>query len=197
MKKVLLTAFEPYDRWQDNASWLALADLTSWYEGSSELITRRYPVDLTSLSQKLKQDLQQPVDFVVLCGQSPGSTHLRLENVALNLRTDGTELVEGGATAYTSARPLEPIAAKMRDAGIPSRVSHHAGTYLCNAALYLSQHYLLGDHRNTPSIFVHIPLTPAQVAQSNDDSASMSTPMASAALAILIESMASVQPDAV
>ena len=28
MKKVLVTAFEPYDRWKTNASWLALVHLT-------------------------------------------------------------------------------------------------------------------------------------------------------------------------
>ena len=57
MTRALLTAFEPYDRWSDNASWLALVELTRWYEGPLDVTTRRYPVDLVAMSGKLRSDL--------------------------------------------------------------------------------------------------------------------------------------------
>ncbi|MEM9369366.1 MAG: pyroglutamyl-peptidase I [Planctomycetota bacterium] len=189
MPRILLTAFEPYDRWKENASWSTLVELTRWYEGPAELVTRRYPVELTSMSQRLRADLQTAYDHVILCGQAPGSSFLRLESVSLNVRTDGTELIAGGPAAYKCNLPLTAIAAQIRSAGVPARMSHHAGTYLCNAALYLSQHYLRSMDLATPSLFVHIPLMPSQVALLDEDSPSMSSALAGAAMAILIESL--------
>ncbi len=185
--RVLLTAFEPYDRWADNASWLALIDLTRWYDGAVELVTRRYPVDLNRMSEKLRTDLQEDYDFALHCGQAPGASRLRLEAIGLNLRTEGGEILSGAPAAYRSPLPLSETTDRIREAGIPAAVSHHAGTYLCNAALFLSQHYIRSFGMRTSSAFVHIPLTPAQVARDGSDSPSMSTPMVSAALAIMIE----------
>ncbi len=189
MTRVLLTAFEPYDRWPENASWLAIVDLTRWYEGPVELITRRYPVDLGKMSEKLRTDLQEDYEFALHCGQAPGSSHLRLEAIGLNLRTDGSEILSGAPAAYRSSLPLESMVNRIRQAGIPAAVSHHAGTYLCNAALFLSHHYTHSFGMRTASAFVHVPLAPAQVARENSDSPSMSTPMISAALAILIQGL--------
>ena len=89
MTRVLITAFNSYDRWPDNSSWLALADLTKWYDGNAEITTRRYPVDLTQMSEKLRLDLQTNYDFAIHLGQSPGSTLIKLEAVGLNVRSDG------------------------------------------------------------------------------------------------------------
>ncbi len=189
MTRVLITAFEPYDRWPENSSWLALADLTEWYDGSAQITTRRYPVDLTQMSEKLRKDLQTNHDFAIHLGQSPGSTLIKLEAVGLNVRSDGTPLIEQAPEAYRSPLPLARCYHSLINAGIPSEVSHHAGTYLCNAALYLSQHYSRSFGLNTRSLFVHIPLAPAQAARDSGRLASISTPMASAAIALIIEQL--------
>lgn len=187
MTRVLLTAFEPYDRWSENSSWLALAELTRWYDGAAQLTTRRYPVDLAVMSDRLQQDLQADYDFAVHLGQSPGSTQIKLEVVGLNTRTDGAPLIEDAADAYRSPLPLADCAQLLIEANIPAAVSHHAGTYLCNAALFLSQHYAREFGLQTKSLFIHIPLTPAQAARDPARPASMSTPLASAAVAIVLE----------
>jgi pyroglutamyl-peptidase len=183
--RILLTAFEPYDRWQENSSWLSLVDLTHWYDGVAEVTTRRYPVDLTRMSEQLSKDLQQDYDFAIHLGQSPGATHVKIEAVGLNVRSDGTPLVEDAPAAYRSPLKLDQFERALADAGIPVEISHHAGTYLCNAALFLSQHYTESFGLKTKSLFVHIPLTPAQAAKESVRLASMSTPMASAAIAII------------
>ena len=187
--RILLTAFEPYDRWPENSSWLALCDLTRWYDGNIDLTTRRYPVDLTRMSELLRKDLQENYDLAVHLGQSPGSTSLRLEAVGLNVRSDGSPLIPSASEAYRSSLPLHACNQSLLEAGIPSDVSHHAGTYLCNAALYLSQHYARSFGLNTQSLFVHIPLAPAQASKDPARPASMSTPMASAAVAIVIQQL--------
>jgi pyroglutamyl-peptidase len=192
--RILLTAFEPYDRWPENSSWLALVDLTGWYDGPVELTTRRYPVDLTEMSSRLRNDLREDYDFALHLGQSPGSTLIKLESVGLNVRSDGSPLLAEAPTAYRSSLRLECCQAALIAAGIPCEVSHHAGTYLCNAELFLSQHYAQSFGLRTESAFVHIPLTPAQAARDHGRLASLSTPMAAAAIALLIDQIASSTP---
>ena len=189
MTRVLLTAFEPYDRWPENSSWLALADLTKWYDGSADLTTRRYPVDLTKMSERLRKDLQEDYDLSLHLGQSPGATLIKLESVGLNVRSDGTPLISEAPAAYRSPLALDRCYRSLRSAGIPAEVSHHAGTYLCNAALFLSQHYSQSFGLRTQSAFVHIPLAPAQAAQDSGRLASMSTPMSAAAIALIVDQL--------
>ncbi|MGI9467859.1 MAG: pyroglutamyl-peptidase I [Rubripirellula sp.] len=189
MTRILITAFEPYDRWPANSSWLALMDLTRWYDGDAEITTRRYPVDLSRMSENLRKDLQANFDFAIHLGQSPGSTIIKLESVGLNVRSNGSPLISNAPEAYRSGLLLEPCHRELVAAGIPSEISHHAGTYLCNAALYLSQHYSKSYGLRTKSLFLHIPLAPSQAASDKGSPASMSTPMASAAVAMVIQNL--------
>ena len=191
MTRVLITAFEPYDRWPENSSWLALIDLTRWYDGDAEITSRRYPVDLTRMSESLRKDLQGDFDFAIHLGQSPGSTHIKLEAVGLNVRSDGSPLIQDAPEAYRSPLPLDRCQRALTNAGIPSEVSHHAGTYLCNAALFLSQHYAKSFALRTRSLFVHVPLSPGQAAVDQGSPASISTPMSSAAIAMVLEQLRS------
>ncbi len=190
MTRVLITAFEPYDRWPENSSWSALIDLTHWYDGPATIVTRRYAVDLTRMSQNLRKDLQDDFEFAIHLGQSPGHPLIKLEAVGLNVRSDGSPLIDGAPDAYRSPLPLEKCCRSLLEAGIPSEVSHHAGTYLCNAALFLSQHYARSFGMKTKSAFIHMPLTPAQAAQDPASRfASMSTAMESAAIAVVIDEL--------
>ncbi len=191
MSRVLITAFEPYDRWPENSSWLALVDLTKWYDGSAEVTTRRYPVDLTRMSEALRKDLQENYELAIHLGQSPGATLIKLESVGLNVRSEGSPLIKDAPEAYRSPLSLDRCCHCLIESGIPSEVSHHAGTYLCNAALYLSQHYSKAFGLRTKSLFVHLPLAPAQAARDGGHLASMSTPMASAAVAMILEQLRS------
>ena len=43
MTRVLLTAFQPYEGWQTNASWLALVELTRDLPDQPMVTTRLYP----------------------------------------------------------------------------------------------------------------------------------------------------------
>ncbi|MEL6108352.1 MAG: pyroglutamyl-peptidase I [Planctomycetota bacterium] len=191
MTRILLTAFEAYDRWNENSSWLALVDLTSWYDGDLQFTTRRYPVDLDRVLVQLEKDLEGNFDLAIHVGQSPGSSVVRLESVGLNLRANGEPLVGDGPMAYRSTVDLDCCLQKLTASGIPSQLSHHAGTYLCNATLYLSHHLCMQMGRPTHSLFMHLPLTPAQVARAQETMPSMSTPMQSAAVAVVADTLAS------
>jgi pyroglutamyl-peptidase len=73
-------------------------------------------------------------------------------------------LVEGGPAAYFARLPVTTLAAHMSAAGAPTAVSHSAGAYICNEALYVAQHHLATSGRDLPSGFIHVPYLPEQAA---------------------------------
>lgn len=187
MPSVLLTAFEPYDHWQENSSWLALVELTRWLEDTQHITTRRYPVSLPGVRKRLAEDLRGNYDLVLHLGQAPGATHILLEAVGLNVHANGQPLIDDAPTAYRSALPLAQWREQLCEAGIPAQVSQHAGTYLCNATLFLSQHLIAQQQMASQVAFVHLPLTPAQAAREPSMRASMSTPLVAAAIAAMLQ----------
>ncbi|MEX0585293.1 MAG: pyroglutamyl-peptidase I [Pirellulales bacterium] len=148
MMRVLVTAFGPYDNWSENASWLALVRLTQDLPANLSVTTRRYPVDFATLKRLLSQDLEAGFDVLLATGQAPGSSHIRLEQLGINIGGHHGQLPEqyqpladDGPVAYRSMLPLASWAQRIRAAGIPAQVSHHAGTFLCNATLYWAHYW--------------------------------------------------------
>ena len=172
---VLVTAFEPYGEWELNASWLALVELTSELPVFPRITTRLYPVDYDEVRRRIAKDLSDNYDYVLHLGQSPGSSAIALESIAVNVSSQpgqtaskfGT-LVEDGPVAYQSAMPLASLAQGICDEGVPAHVSFHAGTYLCNAALYFTQHQIATKNLPTQATFVHLPLAMSQVVNAED-----------------------------
>lgn len=203
MTRVLLTAFEPYDRWKSNASWLALIELTRDLSTDPQVITRLYPVDYSTVKQRLRDDLAAGVDVAIHLGQAPGSGRIQLEAIGLNVGGSSQQLedelrmlVDDGPVAYRSALPLATWARKLREAGIPAQVSYSAGTYLCNATLYYSCHLAQSQGLNTRSAFIHLPLAPSQVLGDRHDLASLPTERVVAALRLILEELRQPRPEA-
>lgn len=193
---VLVTAFGPYDRWSENASWLCLVELIRDLPGVSHVTTRRYPVDLQGTKKMLADDLRGGYDFALHLGQSPGATSVQLETIGVNAYSgikdsqDSHQLLEEqGPVAYRSALPLDRWAGDLRGRGIPAEVSFHAGTYLCNAALYWSHHIAEQEGFRTQSCFVHLPLTPEQVVASSESLPAMPTSMTAAAVRWMLDQL--------
>jgi pyroglutamyl-peptidase len=203
MTTVLLTAFEPYDRWEANASWLALMELTRELPSQPKIVTRLYPVDFRAARTKLSEDLAGNFDYALHLGQAPGSGAIRLEAIGLNIGGSSRQLPDefhplaaDGPVAYQSTLPLARWAAQIRRAGVPAQVSYHAGTYLCNAMLYLS-HYLSAQMGlKTRACFVHLPLATTQVLDERADTPSLATSMSAAAVRLILSELATadVQP---
>jgi pyroglutamyl-peptidase len=193
MKTVLITAFEPYDRWSTNSSWDALVALTRDLPSAPKVVTRRYPVDFEKTRAKVADDLAANYDYTLHLGQAPGSSRVHLEAVAINIAGDSQQspddfrtLVPGGPAAYHTSLPLASWAAKIRAAGIPVQVSYHAGTYLCNAILYLAQHLAVEQKLKTQSAFIHLPLSAEQVLAERHDVPSLPTSVCAEALRLIL-----------
>lgn len=183
MKRILITAFGNYGPWEANASWLALIALTRELPRDVSVVTRKYPVELRAAQSLLESDLAAGFDFALHLGQAPGSTCLALELFALNaFAADAVSTVDrlatDGPAAFATQLPLQPWAVALSRQGIPSRVSTHAGTYLCNAVYYWNQWLCQQEGYNTQSAFIHLPLAPEQAAQSHQREPSMHTELA-------------------
>jgi pyroglutamyl-peptidase len=195
MKRVLLTAFEPYDRWSENASWLALMRVTAELPSSVALTTRRYPVDFLAVRRRIAEDLAGGFDYAIHLGQHPRSAAVQLEAIAVNVGCDrptpdtSNPLEPDGPVAYRSSLPLSEWAAMLRSAGIPARVSHHAGTYLCNAALYWSCHLAAELRLPTRSAFLHLPLDTSQILAESGDVPSLPVELSAAAVRLILDSL--------
>jgi len=197
MPTVLVTAYEPYDDWQENSSWLTLIELTKSLPETPAITTRLYPVDFAGMRKRLTDDLEGNFDYALHLGQAPGTGNVQLEAVGLNVGGSSEQtpdeykpLVAEGPVAYRSDLPLADWADKLRKAGIPSQVSYHAGTFLCNATLYLS-HYLAEQKRlKTRSTFIHLPLEISQTLRNSEDLAAMPVGTLVAAVRLILDELA-------
>lgn len=196
MTSVLITAFEPYDRWKANASWLALVQLTQNLPSEPAVTTRLYPVDFAAVKEKLAGDLAANYDYALHLGQAPGSTRIQLESIAINVGGSSRQspeqfqpLVDGGPVAYRSALPLGRWAVRLREAGVPAQISYHAGTFLCNATLYFSHYLAERMGLKTRSAFVHLPLDVTQSAEQAQDLAALPAATSADALRLLLDEL--------
>jgi pyroglutamyl-peptidase len=192
MPTVLLTAYEPYEGWPTNASWSALVELTRDLPSMPRITTRLYPVDFELMREQLAQDLQANYDYALHLGQAPGSARIQLEAIGVNVachqrgQLAPPPIMADGPMAYRSSLPLADWCTKLRNAGIPAEVSFHAGTYLCNAALYLTHYFSERMGLNTRATFLHLPLEPAQVIHELRDLPSMPATTSAMALRLLL-----------
>jgi pyroglutamyl-peptidase len=201
MPRILITAFEPYDVWQDNSSWLALVEFTKELPDSAKIVTRRYPVNLKAVREGLARDLADNFDYALHLGQAPGAAAIRLESIGINVGGSSKEaaddygsLVIDGPVAYRTTLPLATWSKQLRAAGIPASVSYHAGTFLCNATLYLSHYFVEKERMRTETAFIHLPVATSQVLNGSKEVASLPTTTAAAALRWIVNDLARREP---
>jgi pyroglutamyl-peptidase len=196
MPRVLLTAFEPYDRWKANASWLALVQLTQNLPEAPDITTRLYPVDFSVMKDRLAADLTGNYDYALHLGQAPGSSRVQLEAIGLNIGGSSSQspdqyrpLTDNGPVAYRTALPLGNWAVKLRRAGVPAQVSFYAGAYLCNATLYWS-HFLVEQLAlKTQIAFIHVPLDVSQVVNEPHGTASLPSSISAQAVRLILDEL--------
>ncbi len=197
MPRIFITAFEPYGTWNENASWLALIEFTKQLSPEVDVTTRLYPVNFDDVASRLKKDLLANYDYALHLGQAPGTAAVKLEAIGLNIggrseqrAEDFRRLVEDGPVAYQSALPLAAWSRLLRADGIPTSMSYNAGSYLCNATLYLSHYFADTMELKTRSAFIHLPLNHTQTIKQNDDLPAMSSEMAAKTLGIVVRQLA-------
>ena len=201
MPRVLLTAFGPYDDWETNVSWLVLQQVMRDLPSTVEMVTRLYPVDFAEVATRLEHDLTKDIDVAIHLGQAPGAGRIDLEAVGINWARerhqrgeDARPLVPDGPAAYRSDLPLGKWAQMMRAQGIPAEVSHHAGTYLCNAIHYITHHISTDRNLNIQAAFLHLPLAPEQVVDRPTGDASLPIETTAQGVRLILDDIAAQVP---
>ena len=144
----LVTGFAPYAGRGRNPA----ADIANALDGRSiaevPIVGRLLPVALDEIADKAESLLSELKPRVVISiGLWPGETMVRIERVGLNLAdfeipdnhgrlAHDKSLSGNGPAAKFTTLPVRKIEAALLAAGIPSRISNSAGSFLCNACLY-------------------------------------------------------------
>ncbi|MEX0818247.1 MAG: pyroglutamyl-peptidase I [Pirellulaceae bacterium] len=201
MPRIFITAFDSYGGWSENSSWLALVEFTKQLSADANVTTRLYPVDFETVALRLRKDLEADYDFALHLGQAPGSASVKLEAIGLNVGGRSEQrpeefhrLVEDGPVAYRSALPLAEWSGLLRAEGIPTTVSYHAGSYLCNATLYLSHYFADTMRLKTQSAFMHLPLDYSQTLKQGKELPGMPAPMVGRALQLVVNQLLRCEP---
>ncbi len=177
-KTLLLTGYEPFDRFSDNPSGIIARQLDGQELGKGYIVRGAIlPVDSQKMPGVLSElwDKYQPSICVGL-GLAFGENSLRLERIGHNWIEIGSpdngghtpcgSIVPDGPAAYFSPLPLKMVIQSLLERGIPANLSDHAGTHLCNMLLYLALHRAGQLGQDGPkSGFIHLPAHPELAAK--------------------------------
>lgn len=173
---ILVTGFEGYGGRSDNPSAALVAELDNTEIEGVAVHSRLLPVDLGKV-RTIIPDLLASLrpEVVISFGLWPGEPVVRLERLAINCAdfelTDNAGLlarepvVDSQQAAHFSTLPIDKIERDLRDDGIPARRSNSAGSYLCNALMYITLQECAKNNPTARAGFIHLPYLPAQVAQ--------------------------------
>jgi pyroglutamyl-peptidase len=172
--KILMTGFEPWGDWDSNPSGEVAKSLDGEVIGGVEIVGAVLPVTYgedIAIVRPLIEKLRPSA--VVSLGLSRRA-NLSVERVAINMKMDDQAIVPGGPDAYFATLPTRSMVDAIAAGGIPSKLSYHAGCFLCNHIMYTVLHYLSQTGNATPSGFIHIPPTPDMAREGDQQGASMS-----------------------
>ena len=172
MKKLLLTAFTPFDGERINPA-LEAVKLVKDRIGNLLIVKLEVPTVFGKSIDTVREAIErEKPDFVLSIGQAGGRAEITPERVAINLDdaripdNEGNQPIDetifpDGENAYFSTLPVKAMVEAIRKEGLPSSLSNSAGTYVCNHLMYGVLYYL--DKRPVIKAgFIHVPYIPEQ-----------------------------------
>jgi len=169
--RILVTGFEPFGAVNVNPSEQIVRKLTevARAEKRDDLVTEILPTEFTAAGKKIRRLIRAIRPEAVVClGVAPSREIICLERVALNLDDEespdnagririGRRIQRDAPVAYWTTLPLKEIRRAMEKAGIPSKISNHAGTYVCNHVFYCARHEVERMKSSAPCGLIHVP----------------------------------------
>ena len=201
--EVLVTGFEPFGISDRNPSREVARVLDGRTIAGLKVSGRILPVSMRAISDALTRVLDegQP-KIIVALGLATSESMVRIERYGVNLAdfkiadNEGDLAVErpvitDGPPAVATTLPNRPIRDALLAAGIPARLSNTAGTYLCNACIYLLADIIQKRELATRFGFLHLPYMPEQVAAilASPDGRKQPDQMASMSLATMLRAV--------
>lgn len=175
--KVLVVASAPFAGVPTSASHEVAKALDAMTIGNADVMVTILPVDYAIIPVMVAELVDRIVpDVAIGIGVELGAPTIRLETTALNFADfaiadnlgrfiRATVPFPGDPEARSGSWNAPSIATRLRDAGIPAIVSHHAGTHLCNLTYFSLIRRLQVVNPNALVGYVHVPLLPDQVAE--------------------------------
>lgn len=172
---ILLSGFEPFGGEKINPSWETVKKFDSSmireYEAKALLLPVSYERARKLVCEKI---LEIKPHYFIGFGQAGGITRIQLERIALNLMDSnlpdadkyvakGEKIFSDGPLAYSATIPITKIYERIKSAGIPVRISNHAGTYVCNLVFYTARYCVDKNSLDTKVGFIHLPYLFQQV----------------------------------
>jgi len=169
VKKLMLTAFEPFEKETINPSLEAARVMKGVEFPGASLHVLELPVERYSATEIALQSLiEVKPDLVIMLGVAIERFRITPERVAINVddfripdnagnQPAGEPIVEGGPVGYFSTLPYRAIVDRLLKAGIPSAISNSAGTYLCNRLFYSVMHFIATERLPITAGFIHVP----------------------------------------
>jgi pyroglutamyl-peptidase len=186
MKRLMLTAFEPFDNQTINPSLEAALVMTGVEFADAGVSVSELPVDrfrATEMAISLVRRLQP--DIVIMLGEAGGRFRITPERVAINVddfripdnagnQPRGEPIAEDGPVGYFSTLPVRAITDRLLKAHIPAAISDTAATFLCNRLFYSMMHFIKTEGLPVTAGFIHVPYMHEQVLNRRPDVPSLS-----------------------
>lgn len=169
MKKILVSAFEPFGGMDKNSSYEVLQQLEKRTDIDRIVLPVVYQKAATLLIEQIKK---YPYEAVLALGQASGRRQVSLEAIGINLRHSQREdnahtmywfkkIDETGPDGLFSTLPLEAIMKRWEKEHL-GILSYSAGSYVCNDVLYSLLNEAKKEKCTIRIGFIHLPLLKEQ-----------------------------------
>lgn len=199
MKKLLVTAFEPFDGELINPSLETINFLAEMKFAGAEIKTLELPVDRhRAISMAINLIREHQPDIVIMLGEAHDRFRINPERVAINVddfriadnagnQPIDEPIIAGGPAAYFSTLPIRAITDRLIEARIPAIISNSAGTYLCNRIFYSVMHMIATERLKVQAGFIHMPRMHEQIINKRGNLPSLSRETIFEAIRLAIE----------
>jgi len=172
--KILLTGFNPFSGFGDNPTQVLMETMAAAPERFPGAVIRTVTLD-TSYAAGERKFHERLVEFrpdgVISFGLNFRIDHIALERIAVNVddaeaadnagvMRHGDPIARDGPVGYLATNPIEKMKAALEEAGIPVKISNHAGAFLCNHIFYYGSHVIARERMGATMGFIHVPPPP-------------------------------------
>lgn len=199
MKRLLLTAFEPFGGEDLNPSLETARRMGKISFPDAVVRVAELPVDrYRAIEVALALIHADRPDIVIMLGQAGARYRVNPERVAINVddfripdnagnQPKDDPIIEGGPVGYFSTLPIRAIADRINRADIPAAISNSAGAHLCNRLFYSVMHAISVEGLPIKAGFIHVPYLHDQAINKHPDVPSMSRESIVEAVRLAIE----------
>lgn len=199
MRKLLLTAFEPFGGESINPSLEVARQIENLNFSRALVQIAELPVDRhRAIDLALELMRASRPDVLIMLGEASGRYRINPERVAINVddfripdnvgnQPKDEPIVEGGPVGYFSTLPIRAITERIIEAKIPAAISNSAGAHLCNRLFYGVMHSISAESLPTRAGFIHLPYLHSQSIDKHPDVPSLSLESMVEAVRLAIE----------